>query len=50
MKTIKYKIKQYDTLLDVAIGYNETNLETAKKEAFNGEYTIVEETEQSDDV
>ena len=50
MKVIKYKIKQHDLLLDAVIGYNEKNLETAKKEAYNGEYTIVEETEPSGDV
>lgn len=40
MKVIFYKIEQNGTLLDVSITYNETNLEIAKKEAHNGEYTI----------
>lgn len=45
MKVIKYKLEQTDTLVDVLIGYNETNLEIAKKEAFNGDYTIEEQDE-----
>lgn len=40
MKVIKYKMQQGKELCDVEIGYNEANLEVAKKEAFNGEYTI----------
>ena len=40
MRVIKYKIKQEESFADVIIDYNETNLEIAKKEAFNGEYSI----------
>ena len=40
MKVIKYKLEQVDTLVDVLMEFNETNLEIAKKEAFNGDYTI----------
>ena len=43
MEVIKYKMQQSDTLVDVVIGYNENNLETAKKEAYNGEYFICDE-------
>lgn len=45
MKTIKYKLKQFDTLVDVLIDYNETNLEIAEKEAYNGDYTIEDDEE-----
>ena len=40
MKIIKYQMQQNDALLNVTIDYNETNLEIAKKEAYNGEYVI----------
>ena len=45
MKVIKYKflIGEADSepiLSDVEIGWNETNEEIAKREAYNGEYTI----------
>ena len=41
MKWIKYKIRQAGgSLVDKAIGWNETNEETAKKESYNGEYII----------
>lgn len=43
METIKYKMEQNGTLLDVSIGYNEIDLEIAKKEAYNGVYTIYDE-------
>ena len=45
MKTINYKMEQGEGFADVSIGYNETNLEIAKKEAFNGEYTIEDDGE-----
>lgn len=50
MKVIKYKMEQCGSILDVVIGYNDTNLETAKKEAYNGEYAIVEEANPNEDV
>ena len=41
MKWIKYKFRSADgELVDKAMGWNETNEETAKREAYNGEYTI----------
>lgn len=40
MKIIKYQMQQGDGVVDVEINYNETNLEIAKKEAYNGEYVI----------
>lgn len=45
MKFINYEMKQNEELLPVSIGYNETNLEIAKKEAYNGEYTIEDDGE-----
>lgn len=50
MKVIEYKMKQSDTLIDVSIGYNETDLEIAKKEAFNGEYTIEDDGEPEPEI
>lgn len=50
MKIIKYEMNQGDTLIAVSIGYNETNLEIAKKEAFNGEYTIEDDGEPEPDI
>lgn len=49
MKIIKYKVLQGEAPCEVAIGYSETNLEIAKREAFNGEYTV-EDDGQSDPV
>ena len=43
METIKYKMEQNGTLFDVSIGYNETDLEIAKREVYNGVYTIYDE-------
>ena len=45
MKVIKYKFVVGETdaepiLSDVEMGWNETNEEIAKREAYNGEYTI----------
>lgn len=41
MKVIKYRIEQSGgSLLETTIGYNESSLEIAKAEAYNGEYTI----------
>lgn len=48
MKTIKYKIKQSHSLLDVIIGYCDENLEIAKKEAYNGEFIIVDDEESTE--
>lgn len=45
MRIIKYQMKQNDALLSVTIDYNETNLEIAKKEAYNGVYTIEDDGE-----
>lgn len=45
MKTINYKMEQGEGFCDVSIGFNDTNLEIAKKEAFNGEYTIEDDGE-----
>lgn len=45
MKIINYKMEQGEGFCDVSIGYNDTNLEIAKKEAFNGEYTIEDDGE-----
>lgn len=42
MKMIKYQMQQGDGLCDAMIGYNEINLAIAKKEAYNGEYVIVD--------
>lgn len=48
MKVIKYKflVGEADAepiLSDVEIGWNATNEETAKREAYNGEYEIVDD-------
>jgi hypothetical protein len=43
MNEIKYQMEQNGILLDVSIGYNEINLETAKSEAYKGVYTIYDE-------
>lgn len=43
MKLISYKIGQFEdpiNLLNKKISWSEANLEIAKKEAYNGEYTI----------
>ena len=40
MKVIKYNMVQNGTLYEVMIGYNESSMQIAQKEAFNGEYTI----------
>lgn len=40
MKVIRYKMQQGEEFCNVEIDYNEANLSIAKKEAFNGEYTI----------
>jgi hypothetical protein len=40
MKIIKYKMQSGDELIEVTLGYNETSVEIAKAEAYNGEYTI----------
>lgn len=40
MKVIKYQIEQSDLLYDAMMSYNETNLETVKRVAYNGNYTI----------
>lgn len=41
MKVIKFEIKKEGfTDVSVVAPYNETNLEIAKKEAYNGEYVI----------
>lgn len=45
MRFIRYKMEQNGKLLDVAIGYNETNLGIAKAEAYNGQYIIEEDDE-----
>ena len=46
MKWIKYKIKgDENTLYDVELSWSEVNEETAKREAYNGEYTIVDDGE-----
>ncbi len=47
MKVIKYQMRQGAELCDVVIGYNETNLGIAKKEAYNGEY-LLEDIEQEE--
>lgn len=48
MQWIKYKIKQCtigeeDVLVNKKVGYNEANLAIAQAEAYNGEYTIIED-------
>lgn len=42
MKVIKYQMLQGDKPCNVTIDYNEENLEIAKNEAINGEYTVEE--------
>ena len=42
MKIIEYQMEQVGGIVDVTIDFNETNLEIAKKEAYNGVYTIKE--------
>lgn len=48
MKWIKYKVLQTTTsegkvFIEKKIGHNETNLAIAESEAYNGQYTIVED-------
>ena len=44
MRWIKYKITGAEnTLIDKEMGWNETNEEIAKREAYNGEYEIVDD-------
>ena len=50
MKIIRYEMKQGETFIPVSIDYNKTNLEIAKKEAFNGEYTIEDDGEPEPDI
>ena len=45
MKWIKYKFCSADGLVDKAMGWNEVNEETAKREAYNGKYTIEDDGE-----
>lgn len=46
MKWIKYKIKGAEnTFYDVELSWSEVNEETAKREAYNGEY-IIEDDEK----
>lgn len=57
MKILKYKLCSkvnygteeepniVETFSDVTMGWNETNEEIAKKEAYNGEYTIEDDGE-----
>lgn len=42
MKVLKYKIRvgETDIFSTITMGWNEVNEEIAKKEAYNGEYTI----------
>lgn len=43
-KFISYQyLQEENKLADVVIGWNETNEEIAKKEAYNGEYEIFED-------
>lgn len=53
MQWIKYQIVQSEVneeviLVTKKIGYSEANLVIAEAEAYNGEYTIEEDTEESD--
>lgn len=48
MKVINYEMKQNEELFPVSIGYNDTNLAIAEREAFNGEYTIEENAEMEE--
>ena len=61
MKVLKYKIctkvnhgTEEELLTDVIMGWNEANEEIAKRESYNGEYTIEDdgqpEPETTDDV
>ena len=61
MKVLKYKMctrvnrgteeepKWEENLSSVVMGWNEVNEETAKKEAYNGEYTIEDEQQTSEE-
>ena len=61
MKIIKYQLctrvnhctdeepQWEDILFPVTIGWNESNEETAKKEAYNGEYTIEDDGQPEPD-
>ena len=42
MKVLKYKIRvgKTDIFFPITMGWNEVNEEIAKKEAYNGEYTV----------
>ena len=46
MKVIKYKLKSGASMLDVIMDYSEANEEIAKREAYNGEYTIEDVAEE----
>ena len=44
MKWIQYKIAfGEDTLVEKEMGWNEANEQIAKQEAYNGEYTVVDD-------
>lgn len=54
MKIIKYKFVVGESeaepiLSDVVMGWNETNEETAKREAYKGEYTVEDDGESESD-
>jgi hypothetical protein len=42
MKKLKYQIKCGDSIYDVVMDYSEANEEIAKREAYNGKYSIEE--------
>jgi hypothetical protein len=50
MKVINYKMKigmdENPNFVPVSMTYSEDNLEIAKKEAYNGEYQISEESDE----
>lgn len=55
MKWIQYKIYQStvndeDILLDKKVGYSDANLAIAKTEAYNGEYTIKEDSQEAPEI
>ena len=63
MKWIKYKLLAYETnvgteeepsieqhFMEKEMGWNETNEEIAKQEAYNGEYTIEDDGQPEPDV